>query len=106
MRLESGGLASALVNYLNPKGMGRWGNDYLRIFGTKGFVEATDGGARTRLVVGEEDLGPVDTSAPAPDYFDRYIDSLCSGAPMPLSPEDEVHPTRMTIRARQSAQRE
>jgi len=105
MHLESGGLASALVNYLNPKGMGRWGNDHLRIFGTQGFVEATDGGARTRLVVGDDDRGPLDTLAPAPDYFDRYIDSLCGVAPMPLSPEEEVHPTRMTIWARQSAQR-
>jgi predicted dehydrogenase len=105
MRLESGGLASVLVNYLNPKGMGRWGNDHLRIFGTQGFVEATDGGARTRLVVGEEDRGPLDTSAPSPDYFDLYLDALSGGAPMPLAPDEEVHPTRMTIRARQSAYR-
>jgi hypothetical protein len=103
IRLESGGVASVLVNYLNPKGMGRWGNDHVRIFGTKGFVEAMDGGAQTRLVVGEKDLGPLDTAAPAPDYFDRYLDSLCGGTPMPLAPEEEVHPTRMTIRARQSA---
>jgi predicted dehydrogenase len=105
MRLENGGLASALVNYLNPKGMGRWGNDHLRIFGTRGFVESTDGGTRTRLVVGDEDRGPLDASEPAPDYFDQYLDALSGGAPMPLAPEEEVHPTRMTIRARQSARR-
>jgi predicted dehydrogenase len=103
MRLENGGLASAVVNYLNPKGMGRWGNDHLRIFGTQGFVESTDGGDRTRLVVGDKDLGPLDTTAPTPDYVDRYLDALSGGAPMPLAPEEEVHPTRMTIHARQSA---
>jgi len=105
LRLQSGGVASVVVNYLNQAGMGRWGNEHLRIFGTRGFVEATDGGARTRLVVGDKDLGPLDTAGPAPDYFDRYLDSLRGGAPMPLSVEDELHPTRMTLRARQSARR-
>ena len=78
-------------------------HEHLRIFGTRGFVECVDGGMKTRLVVGEKDHGPLDTSGPAPDYFDRYLDALSGGPPMPLSPEDEVHPTRMTIRARQSA---
>lgn len=103
MSLANGGVASAIANYLNPKGFRRWGNEHLRIFGTKGFVEATDGGVNTRLVMGDEDRGPVDTSAPSKDYFDFYIESLLNLGRMPLSLEDELHPTRMAIRAKRDA---
>ncbi len=105
MTLENGGVASVVANYLNPKGFGRWGNEHLRIFGTKGFVEATDGGARTRLVVGEKDLGPIDASAPSRDYFDMFVASLLGLGEMPFSVEEELHPTRMTIRAKRSVMR-
>lgn len=105
MRLENGGVASAVANYLNQKGMGSWGNEHLRVFGTRGFVEAVDGGKRTRLVVGDQDLGPVDTTESAPDFFDSYVCSLHGGQPMPLTLADELHPTRMVIRAKASAMR-
>ena len=103
MRLESGGLAAVVANYLNPRGFGRWGNEHLRIFGTLGFVEATDGGTRTRLVVGEEDRGAIDVSRPGRDYFDMLVDLLLDGKAMPLSLEEELHPTRVVIRAKRSA---
>ncbi|MBC8138468.1 MAG: Gfo/Idh/MocA family oxidoreductase [Fibrella sp.] len=103
MRLEGGGVASVVLNYLNQSGTGQWGNEHLRIFGTDGFVEATDGGRKTRLVIGDTDHGPLDTSAPVVPYFDRYVALLQTGTPMPLSMEDELHPTRMTIRARANA---
>lgn len=107
MRLENGGVATALANYLNPhEGFGMWGNDQLRIFGTKGFVEAVDGGTRTRLVIGDKDYGPIDTSAPSLDYFEAFLDEIEGKGAMPLSLEDELHPTRMVIRARESAQRQ
>lgn len=104
MRLEGGGVASVVLNYLNPNGMGRWGNEHLRIFGTNGFVETTDGGTKTRFIVGNTDHGSLDTTAPVTGYFDRYIALLQNGTPMPLSLDEELHPTRMTIRARQNAQ--
>ncbi len=104
MRLANGGVASALVNYLNPRGFGSWGNEALRIFGTLGMLEATDGGTRTRLVVGEKDLGPIDTSAPSADYFDAYIATLEGKGTMPFANlEDELHPTRMILRAKAAA---
>ena len=103
MRLENGGVAAAVANYLNPNAFGTWGNETLRIFGTKGFVEATDGGTRTRLVLNDEDCGPLTLDEPSLDYLGMYLDNLQTGAPMPLTLEDEVHPTRMVIRARQSA---
>lgn len=99
MTLNNGAVASAVVNYLNPSGFPQWGNDHLRIFGTTGFVESVDGGTRTRLVVADEDLGPIDTSAPGVDHFDRFVAHLIDGDPMPLTLGEELHPTRVAIRA-------
>ncbi len=102
MTLENGGLAVAIANYLNPRAFGSWGNETLRIFGTKGFVEAVDGGTRTRLVLADEDRGPLALEAPSVDYFDLISVSLQGEATMPFTPEVEVHPTRMVIRAKAS----
>lgn len=99
--LENGGVASIISNYLNPRAFPSWGNETLRIFGTKGFVEAVDGGAKTRLVLGEKDCGQIVVKEKPMDYFDMYIDSLLGKGSMPLSLEDELHPLRMLIRARE-----
>lgn len=102
MTLENGGLASVICNYLNPPAFGLWGNESVRIFGTHGFVEAVDGGAKTRLVLKEADRGPLPIAGPGKPYLDRLLASLCGEGEMPLSPEDEIHPTRMLIRAKQN----
>lgn len=103
MTLENGGVANVTANYLNPNGFGLWGNEHLRIFGTKGFIESTDGGVRTRMIVGDKDFGEIVLSGEGRDYFEMYLDCLTGAAPMPLSLEEELHPTRMVIRAKQSA---
>lgn len=102
MRLENGGIASSVINYVNPAGFGSWGNECLRIFGTKGFLESTDGGVKTRLVVGNNDMGSIDVSEKSLSYFDLFIDELTENIPMPLSLEEELHPTRIIIRAKNS----
>lgn len=98
-RLENGGVASVLANYLNPRGFGMHGNETVRIFGTRGFVEATDGGTRTRLVLSDRDCGPIDASGPGVSWFGAIVAEILDGAPMPLSLDDELHPTRIVIRA-------
>ncbi len=103
MRLDNGALASVICNYLNPPGFGRHGNEHVRIFGTLGFVEATDGGTRTRLVIGKDDLGPLACRQSVISYEDLYINELLGLGTMPLSLDDELHPTRMALRAQQSA---
>jgi predicted dehydrogenase len=100
LELANGGLASVTANYLNPRGTGVWGYESLRLFGTRGMMESLEGGAHTRLVVGHEDRGPIDLSAPATDYFESYLRSLLDGTPMPLSLEEELSPTRWALRAR------
>lgn len=105
LKLENGGVASVITNYLNPKGFGQWGNEHLRIFGTKGFIESVDGGCRTRMVIGEDDLGAIPVVGTERNYFDMFVNEILGKAKMPLSLEDELHPTRMVIRAKEAARR-
>jgi predicted dehydrogenase len=100
--LEGGGLASIAANYLNPKGSGQWGYETLRILGEQGFVESTQSGRHTRLVVGDRDHGALDLSAPGLDYFDAYLATLRGTGEMPLTLQEELSPTRWVLRAKQS----
>ncbi|WP_164821735.1 Gfo/Idh/MocA family protein [Paenibacillus koleovorans] len=94
MKLENGGVACGIANYLNQPGFGKWGNDHLRLFGTKGFLESTDGGARTRLVIGERDYGSIGFEKPGYTEFDRFLDEILSNAhPQAGSLEYMLHPT-------------
>ena len=102
MELENGGVACMSVNYLNPPAIGTWGNECLRIFGDRGMIEATDGGTKTRLVLKEKDFGPIDASAPPLDFFGMILDEINGKGAAPMTLEDELHPTRMVIRAKRS----
>jgi predicted dehydrogenase len=102
--LENGGVGSIVANYLNPHpAFGSWGNEHLRIFGTRGMLEAVDAGQRTRLVLADRDAGAVDTTAPSQDYFGLFLAALSGRGDMPLSLADELHPTRVVIRAKAAA---
>jgi predicted dehydrogenase len=105
MTLANGGVASAIANYFNPRAFGTWGNEALRVFGTKGFVEAVDGATKTRLVLNEKDCGPLDTGEPSVDYLDCVLLACRGQHRMSRDLADEVHATRMTIRAKRSAVR-
>jgi predicted dehydrogenase len=99
--LENGGLATIIINYLNPGHTALpHGNETLRIFGTKGFVESVDGGARTRLVTAATIVDPLE-KVPGMDYFDALASHLATGAAMPLTLEEELHPLRMLLRAKE-----
>jgi len=103
MRLENSGLACAIVNYLNPKnGFGQHGNEHVRIFGEKGFIEAVDGGRRTRLVLEDMDMGEIPLVTPV-DFLEAYLDELSGTGTMSMSQEEELHPLRMVIRAKENA---
>jgi len=102
MTLQNGGTAAILINYLNPHGHGKWGNEHLRIFGTKGFVESTDGGMRTRLVIGQEDLGEVPLSKDRVSYFDMLLGEIIDGTRMPITLAEELSPLRAALRAKRA----
>ena len=100
-RLVNGGLASLTANYLNQPGAGIWGYETLRILGVNGWVESTQGGQHTRLVIGGEDLGPLDVSTPGEDSFDCFLaDCLAPGEILAKM----LSPTRWAIRARAQAE--
>jgi len=98
--LENGGLATLILNYLNPAGTPLpHGNETLRIFGTKGFIESDEGGARARLVT-PGNIAPLPRIAGL-DYFDSFLENLAAGVPMPLTLEEELHPLRLLLRAKE-----
>lgn len=99
-QLANGGLFAIIANYLNPTGFGSWGNEMVRIFGTKGMIESTDAGKRTRLVIGDRDHGTLDTSSTAPDWLTLVIEDVRGVDTMPIDLQTELHPTRMVLRAR------
>ncbi|MCU0522817.1 MAG: Gfo/Idh/MocA family oxidoreductase [Anaerolineae bacterium] len=103
LRLANGGVASVACNYLNPPGFGMHGNEMVRIFGTEGFLESTDGGTRTRLVLNDDDRGPLAITEPGPEWLDLTLASILGQSSMPIPLEDELHPTRLLIRARSDA---
>ena len=105
LRLSNGGVGSIIANYLHQQpATGTWGNEQLRIFGTHGFIETVDGARRTRLCLQDQEPREVPAGEPQKDFFSRYIDSLLGHGEMPLSLAAEVHPTRMVIRAKRSAE--
>ena len=105
MTLASGALAQATINYCQPKAFGTWGNDQLRLFGTKGLIEAVDGGTRRRLVTHERDHGAFPILSSRPEYHDLVLASIAHGEPMPWSSETELEPTRTILRAHAAARR-
>lgn len=98
--LENGGLATLVINYLNPGHPDLpHGYETLRIFGTKGFIESVDGGVRKRLVTATTITDPL-PKAESFDYFDAVAAHLAAGVAMPLTLEEELHPLRMMLRAK------
>lgn len=96
-RLENGGLASLVLNYLNPRGMGMWGNDHIRIFGTAGMIESVDGGTRGAIALGETPVRPLPKEPDLPDHATQYFLSLTQNQPMPMTVEDELHALRVLL---------
>ena len=104
MSLENGGVASVAMNYLNPKGFPGWGNESVRVFGTCGMAELTDGGKRTHLYT-DRDEGELDlTASDCRDYFDLLMRHFRYGEELPLTREEEFHPLRTVIRAKDAAE--
>lgn len=100
MRLENGGLATIITNYLNPPNLKPRGHETLRIFGTKGFIESVDGAVHTRLVT-HTNVVPVLPVEPSLDYFDLVAAHIVTGAPLPFTLEEELHPLRVLLRAKE-----
>jgi predicted dehydrogenase len=106
MRLENGGVASAVCNYLNPMQPICWGYEILRVFGTLGIIESNSAGNHAQLLLTGLPPKELDISAPSDDYFTLFLQSLLGGPAMPLCLEDELNPTRWVIRAKKRLEKE
>ena len=103
MTLENGAVASICMNYLNPAGFPGWGNEHVRVFGTKGMIEVTDGGKHSHIYTDKEEGGIDTTDSGCADFLDLLLRHLRYGDPMPMDTEEELHPLRVVIRAKDRA---
>lgn len=102
-RLAGGGIAGANLNYLNQPGIGGWGFEELKIFGSRGLLIADLPRGQVRVVQGEHSR--IIAATPPPPYFQQVITYLRGLAERPLDVATETHPTRAAIRAKESAAR-
>ena len=103
MTLENGGVAAICMNYLNPTGFPCWGNEHVRIFGTAGMIEITDGGKHSHIYTAQDE-GEIDLAdSDCRDFLDLLLAHLRQGEPMPMTIQEEQHPLRTVIRAKEKA---
>ena len=104
-RLTNGALASIVCNYCNPPGIGFWGNDQLRIHGTRGMAELVDGFTRRSLCVGDGDPTSFDDDASPPTYPQDMIDAILDGTPTLLTEDAGFAYTEAALRAQAALDR-
>ncbi|MDA0321800.1 MAG: Gfo/Idh/MocA family oxidoreductase [Verrucomicrobia bacterium] len=98
-RLSTGALASIVCNYCNPPGIGFWGNDQIRIHGTRGLAELVDGFTRRALCVGEGDPVSFDDDDGPPRYPQDIVNAILDGTPTLLGEEAGFEYTEAALRA-------
>ncbi len=102
--LNNGGVGVANFNYLNPTTFGWWGDDRLRVYGTKGMVESLEGGTRVRVTTNRREPREVPVAEEKPGaHLSAFIDLLADGTPMRVSIEDSFIETEVVITAQLSA---
>ena len=104
MRLDNGAVATATANYLKPDGFPLWGKEAVTVFGEKGILEINDGGIYSHIYT-EKDEGAIE-AAGCKDYPDALFEHLATGVPFPLTVEEEFHPLRIVIRAKNKVDKE
>ncbi len=106
IRLSGGALATVIANYCNPRGMGFWGNDHVRVFGTRGMAEAVDGMRRSSVTLGRDP--PKALPVADSDHggyralLEDYVAHLLDGSGMLLSQEDCFADSALVVRAKES----
>ncbi len=103
--LDNGAVASMNLNYLNPQNFGSWGNEHLRVFGTRGMAESVDGFRRHRLYLNGQE--PAELPLPDPpvstSFIEHYVNHLLDGTPIPVAYDEEIAALRAVIAAHDAA---
>jgi predicted dehydrogenase len=102
-RFDNGAVGNLTMNYLNPSNFGSHGNDQLRLYGTKGMIEAVDNNSRMRIATGDGPLRDVEPAPPQPSYFDLFVEHVLDGKEMPLPLERELQSTLTVIAMNEAA---
>jgi predicted dehydrogenase len=103
MTFENGAVGSAVANYCcpEPPDWNQWGYEMLRIFGTKGFVEAIDNGRIGTLAITGQPPQELDFSAPGQDMLELFLEEIETDEDrVPFTLEEELSPTRWVLRAK------
>ena len=104
MTLENGALAALSLNYLNPANFGSWGNEHLRVHGTRGMAESVDGFRRHRLFLPNRESTELPLSKDvSTSYLEHYVNFLLDGTPFPTRRDEEIAALRAVIAAHEAA---
>lgn len=102
MVLENGATAAAVANYMNPKdALKKHGYECVRIFGDKGMIETLDGARSARIVYHNGEIREINPSGGSKSYLCQYIDALTNDSKMPFSFDEELHPLKALIKAKE-----
>ena len=104
--LDNGGTGAANFNYLNPRQLGSWGDDRLRVYGTEGMVENLRGTARLQVTTNSKGTREIEVPAESPGRLEQaFIDLILHGTPMRASARDCLLETEVVCTAQLSADR-
>ena len=102
--LSGGAVGVVNLNYLNPKKIGWWGDDRLRVHGTDGMIETLRGGQSACLTTHDSEtkelkVDPRDDRA----HLQAFIDLINDNTPMRVTFEENLVESRVVITAQRSA---
>jgi len=101
-KLSTGALCQIITNYLNPDSAPWWGNDQLRIWGTKGMIEAVDGLTRAADYT-PRGVRRQNEKVLHSNYLRDLLREIATGMPAPLTMEDSLRCTQIALEAQLSA---
>ncbi len=102
-RLSNGGTAMLNLDYLRPESAPTHGDDRLRVIGSEGSLEILDGGSRVECI---STSGIHDIELPRRKlFFQDFISELRGEGNHLISPEEPFEMTRVSLMARESAER-
>ena len=103
-RLDNSGTAALHMDYLRPDTAPSWGDDRLRLAGTRGVLEYQAATGVT-LITGERGPRQITTLPPDGSLFLDFLESVYHGVPAGLSLADIYRVNEIVLAARESADR-
>lgn len=101
-RLAGGGHVSASIDFCRPDSAATHGDDWIRVVGSRGVVEANASAGWCRLI--ETGKAPIDLPLPPQDrIFRKFLDCLAQNAPSGFTTLDSFMLTDVALAARDAA---